>query len=76
MKQDGSVVPPIQDSFVLVCHAVNILAAYRRWGITAEEVFAAFVDLVGARDKQVTAECLMLLEEAILALDDEPVGSP
>jgi hypothetical protein len=68
--QENSAAPVAQDSFVLASHALNVLAAYRRWGGSADDFLAAFAGLVASRNKQIAAECLTALEEAILAVDE------
>jgi hypothetical protein len=77
MKQDGSIVPPMQDCFARACDAVALamLNEFQRHGGNAEGLFVTFIELVGARNKQIAAECVTILEEAILTLDDEPVSS-
>ena len=45
--------------------ARKILEHYRASGGTDADLFAAFAAIVSARDKQVCADCLNALEEAI-----------
>jgi hypothetical protein len=74
MRERSLGLPP-QDSFILAGHSVNVLTAYRRWGGTSDDLFTAFVGLVAARNKQIAAECLTAIEDAILALDEPAIGS-
>jgi hypothetical protein len=70
--KEGSVALP--DSFLLANHALNVLESYRRWGGDSESFLATFAGLVAARNKQLAAECIAALENAILEVDEEPAS--
>jgi hypothetical protein len=62
---DRSVELPPQASFVVASFAAKVLADFKGRGGSADDLFAAFVGLVSARNKQIGAECIIALEEAI-----------